>query len=463
MFLIPFCSNGQQGLSYPYYLKSENDKYFLKSIPHASQMYHVAGRTDVFNSTDSSILYSIDRYFDPKGIILSNDGYSIFYARYSIYNYDDFDEDILLFYKNGELLKKYSVEQLVKKNIDDYSYPLFYSNHEIYDWENGEMVLNDSVKTYFRKIIIDPFYSHDNIVFMATRDKELLQFDFVSGDFILKTKLDESEELINKNHSIPKYIEPVFECPGAYGIPKLSDGREYEIEFAEKFNYSYDGIVEKDEFKYFRLELHCLIDHSGKCLEAYSNFEDSTLNQEIEDYFLTLKFDPLCVPEIVEKWYFFDHSSYRNKNINIAKQERLIEKKEEQVQRLFRIQQDTLGGIYIPKDLEDCFRELDKILTENNRREFKNSDPIECHFGLGKNLRNRWGLWSGSRLQNYFENLGISHPDDMSGIILDSYHAYLNDKPINLDKQLKKYQLIPAPQLVIPDYLKKDKKNDIDK
>jgi hypothetical protein len=36
--------------------------------------------------------------------------------------------------------------------------------------------------------------------------------------------------------------------------------------------------------------------------------------------------------------------------------------------------------------------------------------------------------------------MGIGHPEDMSGIILDSYHRHLNNKEIKLDEQIKFYK-----------------------
>lgn len=55
-------------------------------------------------------------------------------------------------------------------------------------------------------------------------------------------------------------------------------------------------------------------------------------------------------------------------------------------------------------------------------------------------MRNNWGLWSGSRLAKYFNEMGIFHPDDMSGIILTSFHRHLNGKDLQLDQQIKYYQ-----------------------
>jgi hypothetical protein len=58
------------------------------------------------------------------------------------------------------------------------------------------------------------------------------------------------------------------------------------------------------------------------------------------------------------------------------------------------------------------------------------------HFGFGMWIRNNWCLWGGSRLSKYFNDLGIFHPDDMSSIILTSYHRYLNGEEIRLQEQI---------------------------
>ena len=86
---------------------------------------------------------------------------------------------------------------------------------------------------------------------------------------------------------------------------------------------------------------------------------------------------------------------------------------------------------HIPKDLNDCFIELSKILELKDLKELKNGTEEEMagqHHFLGRYLRNTWELW------------GIKHADDMSGIILDSFWRYLNSKPIKIDEQVKFYQ-----------------------
>ena len=59
----------------------------------------------------------------------------------------------------------------------------------------------------------------------------------------------------------------------------------------------------------------------------------------------------------------------------------------------------------------------------------------------------------GSRLSKYFNSIGVYHPDDMTGIIFDSYYRKLNGKEINSDEQVKYYQ----------DYWEKAKQNELER
>jgi len=99
--------------------------------------------------------------------------------------------------------------------------------------------------------------------------------------------------------------------------------------------------------------------------------------------------------------------------------------------------------ILIPSDLNECFKELKAMLTSElvaKMRLGTEEGMIEHHFGLGMWMRNNWGLWGGSELSKWFRSRGITHADDMSGIILDSFWRHLNDKPIDLEKQIQGYK-----------------------
>jgi hypothetical protein len=109
-----------------------------------------------------------------------------------------------------------------------------------------------------------------------------------------------------------------------------------------------------------------------------------------------------------------------------------------------RFTTDSLRGIYIPKDLEDCFKQIDSFWDDSTKVKVKQWTEGEfigrAHHGFGMWMRNNWQLWGGSRLSKYFNDLGIYHPEDMSGIILDSYHRYLTGNDIKLEEQIKFYQ-----------------------
>ena len=103
---------------------------------------------------------------------------------------------------------------------------------------------------------------------------------------------------------------------------------------------------------------------------------------------------------------------------------------------------DSPTGFYIPEDIEDCFTELETMLHPDMIEEMRSGDEddmIMYHHGLGRWIRNNWGLWSGSRLFDYLYELGLHHPDDMSDIILHSFWRYLNDRPLELEEQVQFY------------------------
>jgi len=99
------------------------------------------------------------------------------------------------------------------------------------------------------------------------------------------------------------------------------------------------------------------------------------------------------------------------------------------------------GGGTVPTSLDDALAELERILNPAQIEEVRRRDPIELHHGLGTALRNCWGLWAGgSALADWFAAQGIQHPDDMSGIVLASFHRKLNGKPLDVAGQVAEYK-----------------------
>jgi uncharacterized protein DUF6794 len=109
-----------------------------------------------------------------------------------------------------------------------------------------------------------------------------------------------------------------------------------------------------------------------------------------------------------------------------------------------RLTTDSLRGFYIPKDLEDCFNQIDNIWSDSTKKQVKawieNEFTSKTHLGFGMWMRNNWQLWGGSRLFAYFNNMGVTNPEDMSGNILASYHRHLIGLPLKLEEQIKFYK-----------------------
>lgn len=92
----------------------------------------------------------------------------------------------------------------------------------------------------------------------------------------------------------------------------------------------------------------------------------------------------------------------------------------------------------IPKTKEECFAQIDALLSEEDKKVLKNSEDIfDYHFSLGMWIRNNWIYpMSDEELQSLMKQFvdeddnspfGIMfiHPDEMSSAIIDKYVEYL--------------------------------------
>jgi hypothetical protein len=124
------------------------------------------------------------------------------------------------------------------------------------------------------------------------------------------------------------------------------------------------------------------------------------------------------------------------------------EKIMEELLKKWENKQENLA--YFIQDLDECFEFLQSRVVDYKSfiREEEKTATIRAHHGLGRWLRNTLGLWADlvkdpeerSPLAKWFNERGIFHPDDMSSIILTSWHRHLNNKDIELKKQIKRYR-----------------------
>ena len=101
----------------------------------------------------------------------------------------------------------------------------------------------------------------------------------------------------------------------------------------------------------------------------------------------------------------------------------------------WRVRQEMLYGVYIPKDLGEVFVQLNRLSDPADRANFKVLKEHEAatkpFFGLGRWMSHNWGFYGGSRLTAYLNEIGLFHPDDMTRFLLIMYHRHLNNVPLD--------------------------------
>jgi hypothetical protein len=110
----------------------------------------------------------------------------------------------------------------------------------------------------------------------------------------------------------------------------------------------------------------------------------------------------------------------------------------------FRIKQTTLLGQYIPKDMFDAFRELDKLTDSESKAKFKSMNEADAEQKLlgrfGRWMIMNWGFYEGSRLSHVLKSSGVYHPDDMASFLIITYHRNLNKKELGIKELIIGYK-----------------------
>ena len=217
---------------------------------------------------------------------------------------------------------------------------------------------------------------------------------------------------------IPKDLESCFE---------LLDETLTDNELKVVKDYPEDSIYFHKEFQYGADFFHAWKLYDGSRLTKYFNKMGLVGSHEIYvtiliSYHRHLNSIPIDLEGQIDKYK--------------AKQ------KAEYDEYLKKTEKDSINGVYIPKDIKDCFITLDSLLSQSDIDTIKalpnREETILYHHGFGTWIRNNWGLWGGSRLQKYFLERDIKHPDSMSALILEYYYDWLheeNDGWMKFDKE----------------------------
>lgn len=98
----------------------------------------------------------------------------------------------------------------------------------------------------------------------------------------------------------------------------------------------------------------------------------------------------------------------------------------------------------IPKTLDEAHVRLEQLFPSEELAAIdamsSEDEMIRYHMGFGMGLRNNWGLWRNSQLAQNLRAIGFMHPDDMSGMILETFWCKRHKKPFRLDERAASFR-----------------------
>lgn len=424
---------------------SQNDRFYLKSIPYDDESPSLKGETSVYEKGKATPLYTLNRGFDVDdniaSLFLSNDGETIFYVVQWGGNENTEGLKSVNVYKTGKLIRSFTESEITGCDKKKERCNLVYSNlDKVVDLKksqaytkNYKRVFKDGVDEKEKFLSDFALFSFDDTVYLTDYQKRTHIFDLRDGRLVESDSFDNVFERIKGKGRFTKTEVASYKAPTFYDFPNLKDGRYVNLVLANQLGMTASNLDARYRYKLHSFKVTSTISQDGT-VEIQAIEVDSGLPKDkILQFFSENRFDTRSIPKAFPKWdlgeqYFY----FRNKNIRVARQERRLEQVQERKDLETRLTLEKIGGVYIPANLGECFVELDKKLSEVDKKEMqaksKRDDMILYHLGLGTWMRNNWGLWGGSRLSKYFNDKGVTHPEGMSSIILYHYHDWLNDK-----------------------------------
>ena len=98
----------------------------------------------------------------------------------------------------------------------------------------------------------------------------------------------------------------------------------------------------------------------------------------------------------------------------------------------------------VPSTLAEAHALLEEQLAEEELRTIdamkSEEEMIEYHFGAGMGMRNSWSLWGDSPLAKHLRELGFTHADDMSAVILETFWCKRHNKELRIKERAEYYK-----------------------
>ena len=414
---------------------SANGQFYARSVPARDMYGSCLGRTEVYRSQDSSCLYTIQKNLTDGYLFLSNDGRVLVHLL--LYEPSPNDEPVfrqaVTIYEEGYEQTRYRVCDLIDCNVSDGKYLFPYIPTSFgFDFDQRRAWL-DSLPSFDSVVLRRPAYNMCDTVMFYTSDHRLVVMP-MQGCGLSYRSYDSIplERLLQVPHLRE---EDPFKCPSAYlQLANTELSEEVEEYIASELGMVKRRYVWYDEYKYYYIRLFLRVGRDGKATidstEGGIEVPDGISERRVRRIVERMRFYTGDFPEGIDCWYQSTGFFVRKKNRWVSRRERDKERVAEEAENHRRLTADSIGHVYIPRDLEESFCVLDTMLTGGMRGRLRGlpnrKETVKYHFGLGTWMRNNWGLWGGSRLQKYFEDRGVYHPDGMSGKLMEYYYDYLH-------------------------------------
>lgn len=422
-------------------VQSQNGKFFLKTFPFNDVEETSLGKTIVYNS-ESVKLYELDRHFElsrnKKEVFLSNDGQTIVYVLDKEFEWDGVKSNCIEIFTHGKSVKQIQMKDLIDCDSQTGNCSLFFKDaiDTVYwDFEKWEkIVVFKEHSSDFEKQLTEraTFLNHDTL-YIFSQNATLFTMDLNAKTLISSSFSDMNLSPFFAINPVARHSK-IFWAASFGWHPKLASGNSFEHELAKSLNMTpfKDDQKNAHKFKDHTLHLEILVAKDGSAMLYKIDNESKLPQDKIEKYIATQKFEMKSIHPEIEKWKFSQSMTFMHKSKAKAKREKRQELKEEKKARELRTKADSINGYYIPKNLEECFDELNRLLSPEEIEKIKNLDHkneiMLYQFKYGDWIQNIWGFWGGSRLQKYLASKGIKNEEFMSVLILEFYYDWLNGR-----------------------------------
>lgn len=430
---------------------SANQQYKIISHSFDDEFPTERGFSEVFDISlyKDSLLYTIPRSFDLEDIsrnfflFISNDGKKIAYFSSSKYYDDKDDQKSVMIYENGKLLKKYSFEEFTNCNSKNEKCGLFFPTAQLIDNKksnNNIITLKSNVNDSDAYLLDNFIFNKNDSIYVIDSRKKVIIYDL--NNLSLNSNHQDFSE-VYKDLKLTRKRQSSFvtsiQTPHKYinNFENISNGEILSKTLEKIHNLKFVSIDSQEFYKYhlYRLEISGYLNHNGSFEVENFKIDEDLDKEKILNYIRQTKFKSDFLPKEVDKFYFkYFFGGYRNTDDKLAEKitQQQKQKKEDNFKK--RLTLSVIDGIYIPKNMQECMYELDKILNHESKLELKKptefSDFNGHMGGLGMWIRNNWGINGGSRLLQYFKERNIGNArgqnDFMSGTIISNYIKWLN-------------------------------------